>query len=71
MSAMRAPACSTRVLGSLPFAGSDFCQPGSVDLSLINGRIVISGGAELAHELEAKGYQWVKDEFGEAELLKA
>ena len=26
------------------------------------GRIVKSGGKELAHELEAKGYDWLKDE---------
>ena len=28
---------------------------------LMNGRIVNSGGRELAHELEAKGYNWVKE----------
>jgi Fe-S cluster assembly ATP-binding protein len=28
---------------------------------LANGRIVKSGGKELAHELEAKGYAWVED----------
>src|SRR3972149_3398765 len=27
---------------------------------LIEGRIVKSGGSELAHELESKGYEWVK-----------
>lgn len=29
---------------------------------LYNGRIVRSGGKELALELEAKGYDWIKDE---------
>ena len=29
---------------------------------LYNGKIVKSGGKELAHELEAKGYDWIKDE---------
>ena len=29
---------------------------------LHNGKIVKSGGAELAHELEAKGYDWIKEE---------
>ncbi len=48
----------------------NYVQPDFVHV-FFDGRIVISGGAELAHELEAKGYQWVKDEFGEAELLKA
>jgi Fe-S cluster assembly ATP-binding protein len=28
---------------------------------LVDGRIVRSGGPELAHELEAKGYDWVKE----------
>jgi Fe-S cluster assembly ATP-binding protein len=27
---------------------------------MIDGVIVKSGGKELAHELEAKGYQWVR-----------
>jgi len=30
-----------------------------------NGQIVLSGGPELAFELEEKGYQWIRDEFGE------
>ena len=29
---------------------------------LVDGRIVRSGGKELAHELEAKGYVWLEDE---------
>jgi Fe-S cluster assembly ATP-binding protein len=29
---------------------------------LYKGKIVKSGGKELAHELEAKGYDWIKDE---------
>ncbi|RED44609.1 Fe-S cluster assembly ATP-binding protein [Winogradskyella eximia] len=29
---------------------------------LYNGKIVKSGGKELAHELEAKGYDWIKEE---------
>ena len=36
-----------------------------------NGRIVRSGGAEVAHELEARGYQSVREEFGEPELVTA
>ncbi len=32
---------------------------------LYKGRIVKSGGKELAHELEAKGYDWIKAEFAE------
>ncbi len=30
-----------------------------------NGQIVMSGGPELAHELESKGYQWIREQFGE------
>jgi len=30
-----------------------------------NGQIVMSGGPELALELEEKGYGWVREEFGE------
>lgn len=30
---------------------------------LIDGRIVKSGGKELAHELEAKGYGWIEEEL--------
>jgi Fe-S cluster assembly ATP-binding protein len=38
---------------------------------LFNGRIVKSGGKELALELEAKGYDWIKDEVGAVEPLGA
>lgn len=31
---------------------------------LSGGRIVRSGGKELAHELEAKGYGWIEEEVG-------
>jgi Fe-S cluster assembly ATP-binding protein len=34
---------------------------------LIDGRIVKSGTSELAHELEARGYDWVRDETRENE----
>ncbi|MEZ4768152.1 MAG: Fe-S cluster assembly ATPase SufC [Caldilineales bacterium] len=36
-----------------------------------NGRVVKSGGADLAHELERQGYQWVREQFGEQELVTA
>ncbi len=29
-----------------------------------DGRIVLSGGPELAEELEAKGYDWIRQQFG-------
>ncbi|MGH2660026.1 MAG: ABC transporter ATP-binding protein, partial [Actinomycetota bacterium] len=31
---------------------------------MLDGRIVKSGGEELAHELEAKGYEGVRKELG-------
>jgi Fe-S cluster assembly ATP-binding protein len=34
---------------------------------LVNGRIVESGGAELALKLEAHGYDWVREKMDEAE----
>jgi Fe-S cluster assembly ATP-binding protein len=33
---------------------------------LSNGRIVKSGGKELAHELEARGYEWLEEPVGTA-----
>ena len=35
---------------------------------LVDGRIAKSGGKELALELEEKGYDWIKDEIGTANL---
>ena len=31
---------------------------------MMQGKIVKSGGAELAHRLEAEGYEWIKQELG-------
>jgi Fe-S cluster assembly ATP-binding protein len=33
---------------------------------LVDGRLVMSGGPELAHEVEAKGYDWLKQDAGAA-----
>jgi Fe-S cluster assembly ATP-binding protein len=38
----------------------DYITPDSVHV-LYDGRIVRSGGPELAHELEARGYGWIED----------
>jgi Fe-S cluster assembly ATP-binding protein len=43
----------------------DYIQPDFVHV-LYKGRIIKTGGKELALELEAKGYDWVKDEDFEA-----
>jgi Fe-S cluster assembly ATP-binding protein len=39
----------------------DYIKPDFVHV-LYNGRIVKSGGPELAHELDEKGYDWIKAE---------
>ena len=31
---------------------------------MMQGKVVKSGGPELAHKLEAQGYDWIKDELG-------
>ncbi len=41
----------------------DYIVPDFVHV-LHNGKIVKSGSKELAHELEAKGYDWIKEEVG-------
>ena len=40
----------------------DYIVPDFVHV-LMNGRIVKSGGKELAYELEEKGYDWIKEEL--------
>lgn len=40
----------------------DYIVPDFVHV-LYNGRIVKSGGKELAHQLEEKGYDWIKEEI--------
>jgi Fe-S cluster assembly ATP-binding protein len=42
----------------------DYLKPDVVHV-LYNGRIIKTAGPELALELEAKGYEWIKEETGE------
>ncbi len=42
----------------------DYIVPDFVHV-LYNGKIVKSGGKELAYELEEKGYDWIKKEMGD------
>ena len=42
----------------------DYIRPDFVHV-LYKGRIVLSGGPELALELEERGYDWIKEEVGE------
>jgi Fe-S cluster assembly ATP-binding protein len=37
----------------------------------MEGRIVHTGGPELVKELEAKGYDWIRKEFGHGVLAQA
>src|SRR5699024_5730744 len=41
----------------------NYIQPDHVHV-MMQGRIVKSGGPELAQRLEAEGYEWIKDELG-------
>ena len=45
----------------------DYIVPDFVHV-MYDGRIVKSGGKELAFELEEKGYDWIKQELEKAEL---
>jgi len=42
----------------------DYIKPDFVHV-FYNGRIVLSDGPELALELEEKGYDWIRQRFGE------
>ncbi|HET7235136.1 MAG TPA: Fe-S cluster assembly ATPase SufC [Actinomycetota bacterium] len=48
----------------------DYIAPDFVHV-MIGGRIVKSGGAEIAHELEAKGYEGIRKELGLEEPVPA
>jgi len=41
----------------------NYVQPGFVHV-LMDGRVVMSGGEELSHKLEANGYDWVREQVG-------
>ncbi len=48
----------------------DYVTPDFVHV-LLDGRIVQSGGPELAHQLEAQGYDWLKETDEEPNLVDA
>ena len=48
----------------------NYIEPDQVHV-LLDGRIAKSGGAELAHELEAKGYSWIRDGSGDDKAAAA
>jgi len=41
----------------------NYVKPSQVHV-LMDGRIVMSGGEELSHQLEANGYDWVREQVG-------
>jgi len=41
----------------------NYVKPGFVHV-MLDGRIVMSGGEELSHKLEANGYDWVREQVG-------
>ena len=45
----------------------DYVKPDIVHV-LYDGRIVKTGGPELAHELEKRGYEWIIEEFAPAKV---
>lgn len=48
----------------------DYITPDHVHV-MIQGKVVQSGGADLAHKLEAQGYDWIHEELGiEAETAE-
>jgi Fe-S cluster assembly ATP-binding protein len=41
----------------------DYIKPDFVHI-MINGKIVMTGGAELISKIDAQGYDWVREELG-------
>lgn len=48
----------------------NYIEPDFIHI-MMGGKIVMSGGKELAHRLEAEGYDWVKKELGIEEDRKS
>ena len=46
----------------------NYIKPDFVHI-MYNGKIVESGGRELALQLEESGYDWVREKYGEPELV--
>jgi Fe-S cluster assembly ATP-binding protein len=45
----------------------NYIKPDYVHI-LLDGKVVVRGGAELAEELDEKGYEWVREQYGEKEI---
>jgi Fe-S cluster assembly ATP-binding protein len=48
----------------------NYVKPDKVSI-FYNGRIVMTGGPEVAHMLEERGYTWVEEEFAEKQEAEA
>ena len=48
----------------------NYVKPNNISI-FYKGRIVMTGGPEVAHMLEERGYGWVEEEFGSAEAVSA
>ncbi len=46
----------------------NYIKPDYVHI-MYNGKIVESGGQELSLQLEESGYDWVREKYGEPELV--
>ncbi len=46
----------------------NYIKPDYVHI-LLDGKIVVQGGPELAEELDVKGYEWVREIYGQKELV--
>lgn len=46
----------------------NYIKPDFVHI-LLDGKIVVQGGAELAEQLDEKGYDWVREQYGEKEAV--
>ncbi|MGB0388743.1 MAG: Fe-S cluster assembly ATPase SufC [Ardenticatenaceae bacterium] len=46
----------------------NYIKPDYVHI-LLDGQIVVRGGPELAEELDVKGYEWVRSEYGQKEAV--
>ena len=42
----------------------DYLKPDHVHV-MYEGRVVLSGGGDIAHTLEERGYDWIREEYGE------
>jgi len=69
VNAMRGPELGTLIITHYQRILS-YIKPDFVHI-MLNGRVVEEGGAELATQLEQKGYEWVREKHDSGEELAA